>query len=127
MRTPPSPGPPDSRLFDAETLLQAGELPATSHVHWLCLSEDREAADLRRVLEHCWARAGDSRDVLRKGLMNERWGQHAGALAHLLALGLFDRVGFVVTCEPALGKQAPDLLIEQPGFRALVEVRSMGK
>jgi hypothetical protein len=63
--------------------------------------------------------------VLRKGLLHERWGQHAGALAHLLALGLFAREGFGVVCEPDLGNQSPDLLASKAGADVLVEVRAI--
>jgi hypothetical protein len=125
MRPPPSPGPSEEQLFDDATRLAAGEQDEASRFRWLALSDDPEAMNLRRTLSSCWALAGDSRDVLRKGLMHERWGQHAGALAHLLALGLFAREGYDVECEPDLGRQSPDLLVSRNLDRMLVEVRSI--
>ena len=42
--------------------------------------------------------------------MNERWGQHVGALAHLLALGTLAAQGWEVEAEPSFGRQSPDVL-----------------
>jgi len=97
-------------LFNDEALEAAARQGIDSHVRWLALSPDPEAIALRAGLEHCFTFAGRSAGVLRKGLMHERWGQHAGALGHLLTLGLLVRQGWAVTAEPELGGQSPDIL-----------------
>ncbi len=122
-------GPP---LFDAGARDAAERQGPQAHFRWLALSDDPEAAALRAALEPCFALADRSRDALRKGLMHERWGQHVGALAHLLALGMFARQGFRVEVEPELGGQAPDILASRDAgadgrgaARLLVEVRAV--
>jgi len=113
-------------LFNDEAMDAAARHGSESHFRWLALSMDPEAVALRAGLEHCFTLAGDSAAVLRKGLLHERWGQHAGALGHLLALGLLARQGWCVACEPALGGQAPDILaMKAPDVRMLVEVRAI--
>ncbi len=118
-------------LFNDEALETAARHDSASRFRWLALGDDPEAVALRAGLERGFALAGDSADVLRKGLMHERWGQHAGALAHLLALGMLARQGWAVASEPHLGGQAPDILATRAdggrsdGARMLVEVRSI--
>lgn len=95
---------------------------------WLALSDEPEAAGLRAALERGFGLAGASLDVLAKGLAHERWGQHAGARGHLLALALLEDPGLTIDCEPDLGGKAPDLLVarrDEPATRVLVEVRAM--
>lgn len=116
----------DDRLFDDEAREAAGQQGSESHFRWLALSEDREAVELRAALEHCYRLAGDARATLRKGLAHERWGQHVGAFAHLLALGMLAAQGLQVENEPPLGRQSPDVLVtRKDGTRLLVEVRSI--
>jgi len=118
-------------LFNAEACRAAERHGSASHFRWLALSDDPEAVALRAALERCFQLAGRSGGVLRKGLMHERWGQHAGALAHLLALGMLARQGWAVEVEPDLGGQAPDILATRGGgatrgaARLLVEVRAI--
>jgi hypothetical protein len=117
---------PSELLFDAGSQQAAADQDAESHYRWLALSDDPEAVALRAGLERCFHFAGAARDTLRKGLSHERWGQHAGALAHLLALGMLARQGFALQTEPPLGRQAPDVLATRPdGARLLVEVRAI--
>jgi hypothetical protein len=128
-------------LFNAEALDAAQRQGEASRFRWLALSEDPEAVALRAGLQHCFACAGAGAATLRKGLMHERWGQHAGALGHLLALGMLVRQGWSVSSEPALAGQSPDILASRPGMvpadasavavgapaalRALIEVRAV--
>jgi hypothetical protein len=113
-------------LFDAGALEAASAQGPESHFRWLALSDDPEAVSLRAALQRCYALADGARDTLRKGLVHERWGQHAGALAHLLALGLLWRQGLALQTEPPLGSQSPDVLATcEDGTRLLVEVRAI--
>ncbi|MGQ0552715.1 MAG: hypothetical protein ACT4PU_05800 [Planctomycetota bacterium] len=96
-----------------------------SHYRWLVLSSDPEAQNLRAAVEQGLHLAGRAGEGLRRGLMHERWGQHIGALAHLLTLGLLDARGFQLECEPLLGGQAPDILATLQTQRLLVEVRAI--
>ncbi len=114
-----------ARLFDEETRDAAERMHEGAPMRRLALADTPEAAAMRAALEACWARAGDARDRLRKGLLHERWGQHVGALAQLLALGLVLREGWDAVCEPELGGRTPDLLVTRDGARALVEVRAV--
>ncbi len=125
MKPAPNLKPSEHALFDQGCLVWAQDLPVDSHVRRLLLSDSPEAMNMRRVLAHCWQLAADSQDVLRKGLLNERWGQHAGAMAHLLAAGVMTREGFELEFEPRIGKQSPDLMLKRPGLRILAEVRSI--
>jgi hypothetical protein len=117
--------PQRDALFDSETQQAAERHGSESHFRWLALSDDPEAVALRAALERCFRLAGRRGGLLRKGLMHERWGQHAGALAHLLALGLLARQGWSVEVEPDLGGQAPDILVTRGAARLLVEVRAI--
>ena len=117
--------PADEPLFGAWARTLAEQQQADAAYRWLVLSDDTEAAGLRRALAAGFALAGPSREVLAKALSHERWGQHAGARGHLLALALLAHEGWSLTCEPSLGGQVPDLLGERQGRRALIEVRSM--
>lgn len=116
--------PPPDQLFDARSReLAAGHHPLGAFAG-LVRDERPGGRALRAVLERAWQGAGDSRTALRAGLEHERWGQHAGALAHLLALAALDALGWVPRSEPRVGRRRPDLLVSAPGGRALVEVRS---
>ncbi len=112
-------------LFTRDVLEEAEDQEPGSPFRRLALSRDPEAKDMRRVLEHCWPLAGDAGGPLRTMLMHEHWGQHSGALAHLLALGLFAREGFEVSAEPSLDDQSPDILVRKAGHDVLVEVRAV--
>lgn len=92
---------------------------------WLALADDGEARCLRAALQQGFAAAGRSADVLAKGLAHERWGQHAGARAHLLTLALLSSRRLSVENEPALGHKSPDLLVAAHGQRLLLEVRAL--
>lgn len=113
------------RLFDFAAFDEASLHPEHSPWRRLVTSEDPDVVALRAVLERCWAHAGASQVSLRAGLAHVRWGQHAGALAQLLALGLALHEGFDVTSEPQLSGRTPDLLLERDGVRTLVEVRAI--
>lgn len=113
------------RLFDKDAFALAAEHHGDSHFRWLALSSDPAASALRRVLADCWLASGHSRLTLRKGLQHERWGQHIGALAQLLSLGFFRRLGLSVESEPRLARRTPDLCIAAGECRALVEVRAL--
>ncbi|MHC5210641.1 MAG: hypothetical protein ACYTG2_07980 [Planctomycetota bacterium] len=113
-------------LFDDGLRETADRQGSGSHFRWLALSDDPEAVALRAALERCYRLAGDARGTLRKGLAHERWGQHVGALAHLLALGMLARQDLAVETEPPLGHQSPDVLAtRRDGARLLVEVRAI--
>ena len=117
-------------LFDPAAREQAERQGAESHFRWLTLSGDPEAVALRAALESCYPLAGARRELLRNGLQHERWGQHMGALAHLLALGLLVAQGWRVHAEPGFGRLSPDILATPAdGAPAapplLVEVRSI--
>ena len=120
---PPPDGAP--QLFDAAGLALAANQPADAPFAQLALEESPYAMHRRASLEFGYSLAGDSREGLAKGLHHERWGQHVGAFAHLLALGLFARQGFAVKSEPVVGAQTPDVQIERDGDSALVEVRAI--
>ena len=119
------PRPADEPLFGNWARDVAESQQRDAGFRWLVQSADAEAAGLRVALEQGFALAGDSRDALAKGLAHERWGQHAGARGHLLALALCTRLGLSITCEPNLGRKSPDLLVERDGAQALIEVRAM--
>jgi hypothetical protein len=117
-------------LFDPAARELAERQGSESHFRWLALSGDPEAVALRAALENCFPLAGARRELLRKGLQHERWGQHMGALAHLLALGLLVAQGWRVHAEPGFGRLSPDILATPadgaPAARPLlVEVRSI--
>jgi hypothetical protein len=113
-------------LFDERVREAAERHGSESHFRWLALSDDPEAVALRAALETCYGLAGEGGGPLRKGLMHERWGQHAGALAHLLTLGLLVSQGWQVENEPDLGGQSPDVLARRDAAtRLLVEVRAI--
>ena len=112
-------------LFGFDAFDEAHLHHASSPWRRLVLGDDPDTVALRAVLERCWQHAGDSRPGLRAGLAHSRWGQYAGALGQLLALGLMRHEGFDVTSEPRLSGRTPDLLIERLGRRALVEVRAL--
>jgi len=120
---PPADGTP--QLFDAAARALAEQQDASAPFARLALDESPYAMHRRASLEFGFRLAGHSRETLAKGLHHERWGQHVGAFAQLLALGLFAREGFAVRSEPDVGKQTPDLQIEQAGDSALVEVRAI--
>ncbi|RKY20817.1 MAG: hypothetical protein DRQ55_06365 [Planctomycetota bacterium] len=117
--------PADEPLFGAWALALAEDQGRDAAFRWLARSDEPEARGLRAALEAGFAHAGASRDVLAKGLAHERWGQHAGARAHLLSLALMAQLQLSLTCEPCLGDKNPDLLIARGEQRALVEVRSL--
>ena len=99
-------------LFDEESRERAARHGADSHFRWLAVADDPEAVALRAVLERGFALAGPAaRTRLRNGLEHERWGQHVGALAHLLVAALFDAAGWDVEVEPELDGKSPDLLV----------------
>ena len=114
-------------LFDPAARAEAERHGGESHFRWLTLSDDPEAVALREALERCILLADSKRDLLRKGLQHERWGQHIGALAHLLALGLLVAQGWRVHAEPGFGRLSPDILATPAagGQQLLVEVRSI--
>jgi len=112
-------------LFGVDASALAETHHGDSHYRWLTLSQDNDAGALRRVLGASWNAAGRSRQALKRGLEHERWGQHVGALAHLLTLGFFRQLGLEVESEPHLEGRSPDLRIAQAGQRALVEIRSL--
>jgi hypothetical protein len=121
------------RLFDEAAREDAARQGADSHSRWLALSDDPEAVALREALEHCFTLADSKRGLLRTALMHERWGQHVGALAHLLTLGLLAAQGWGVQNEPGFGSQSPDILATRGEVRTdgvaaeslLVEVRAI--
>ncbi len=112
-------------LFDADALAVAERHGAESQFRWLATSDDPEAAALRAALQRGFALAGARGGELRKALEHERWGQHAGAIAHFLTLALLDAHGFEVRAEPSLGGQSPDILARRDGASLLVEVRAV--
>lgn len=112
-------------MFGVDEIALAETHHGDSHYRWLTLSQDSDAAALRRVLSANWNAAGRSRQALKRSLEHERWGQHAGALAHLLTLGFFRQLGMEVESEPHLQGRSPDLCIAQAGQTALVEIRSL--
>ena len=121
------------RLFDEAAREAAARQGSDSHYRWLALSDDPEAVALRAALERCFLLADSKRGLLRTALMHERWGQHVGALAHLLVLGLLAAQGWGVQNEPGFGSQSPDVLATRgavgadgvPAERLLVEVRAI--
>ncbi len=113
-------------LFGEAASALAERQGSASHFRWLATSDDPEAVELRAALEWCFKRAGPRGVLLRSGLQHERWGQHAGALAHLLTIGLLAAQGWHVSVEPEFGRQSPDVLAVRDGsVRVLVEVRSI--
>jgi hypothetical protein len=118
--------PPVEPLFgaqDRETALRHG---SDSHFRWLTTTDDPEAVALRAALQRCFKHAGARGEALRRALRHERWGQHVGALAQLLTLGLLAEQGWSVASEPALGHQSPDILAARDGgARLLLEVRAV--
>jgi len=113
-------------LFGARAQALARRHASASHFRWLALADDPEAVALRTALEACFKQAGARGEALRAGLQHERWGQHVGALAQLLALGLLATQGWRVASEPALLNQSPDILaVRDGGARALLEVRAI--
>ena len=116
---------PAAPLFDAVALAAAASHAEDSHYRWLATSDDPEAEALRAGLERCFRLAGARGGELRRALQHERWGQHAGALGHLLTLGLLAAQGWRVASEPEMEGQSPDILALQGDVRMLVEVRSV--
>src|SRR5262245_57440566 len=113
-------------LFGEAALAVAERHGSASHYRWLATSGDPEAVALRAALEACFKHAGPRGALLRGALQHERWGQHAGALAHLLTIGLLAAQGWRVSVEPEFGRQSPDVLaVRDGGVRVLVEVRSV--
>lgn len=112
-------------LFDADALTLAAGHSTDSHFRWLATSDDPEATALRAALERAFRLAGARRLELRKALQHERWGQHVGAIGHLLTLGLLASQGWKVASEPDLDGQSPDILAVNGDARALVEVRAI--
>lgn len=98
------------QLFDQAAREEAGRQGRESHFRWLTLSDDPEAVALRAALQRCFVLADSKRELLRGALMHERWGQHVGALAHLLTLGLLAAQGWRVHNEPGFGAKSPDIL-----------------
>lgn len=119
------PSDPPAVLFDADARALAARHGSDSHFRWLATSDDPEAVALRAALERCFRLAGTRGAALRDALQHERWGQHAGALAHLLTLGLLAAHGLDVASDPALGNQSPDILAVHDGASLLVEVRAV--
>ena len=118
------------RLFDEAAREAAARQGSDSHYRWLALADDPEAVALREALERCFLLADSKRELLRTALMHERWGQHVGALAHLLTLGLLAAQGWSVQNEPGFGSQSPDILATRgadgaAAERLLVEVRAI--
>ncbi len=118
------------RLFDAPLLERARAQGHDAPFHWLALSDDPEAENLRDALEACWPLAEASQTQLRNGLLTERWGQHVGAMAQLFALGMFGHDGFGVRCDPTLTdaeghERCPDILAERDGHAFVAEVRAI--
>lgn len=121
------------RLFDEAAREEAARQGAESHTRWLALSDDPEAVALREALELCFLLADSKRGLLRTALLHERWGQHVGALAHLLTLGLLAAQGWSLQSEPGFGTQSPDILATRgeagpdgvAAERLLVEVRAI--
>jgi hypothetical protein len=120
------PEPSIAPLFDSESLAIAGGHAEGSHFRWLATSDDPEAAALRTGLERGFRLSGARGGELRKALQHERWGQHVGAIGHLLTLALLAAQGWRVASEPELDGQSPDILAQRDGgVRALLEVRSV--
>jgi hypothetical protein len=117
--------PADEPLFGSWAQDVAEDQGREAAFRWLTLSDEPEAAGLRAALERGFAQAGHSADVLAKGLAHERWGQHAGARAHLLTLALLAHLDLQITSEPELGPKSPDILAARDGAQALLEVRSL--
>jgi len=113
-------------LFGAPDREAALRHDASSHYRWLATADDPEAVALRAALERCFKHAGTRGETLRRALQHERWGQHVGALAQLLTLGLLAEQAWRVASEPALGHQSPDVLAARDGGeRLLLEVRAV--
>lgn len=117
--------PEDPTLFDDDALALAEQHGSESPYARVALDESPYAMHRRATLEYGFRYAGESATRLRSGLQHDRWGQHVGAFAELLALGLFARQGFDVQSEPELGAQSPDLQIDLDGDSTLVEVRAI--
>ncbi len=119
-----------SGLFDEQARRAAAGHARESPFRWLALSEDPGAASLRAALERGHALAGRAARTLAAGLAHERWGQHMGALAHLLALAWLDDEGFEPEAEPELGAagdgaRAPDALARRGALSMLLEIRAI--
>lgn len=113
-------------LFGPQALAVARRHGSASHFRWLATSDDPEAVALRAALEACFKHAGTRGEPLRLALQHERWGQHVGALAHLLALGLLAAQGWRVASEPPLLRQSPDVFaVRDGGVRLLLELRAI--
>jgi len=118
--------PPVEPLFDDQARAVAESHGSASHYRWLATSDDPEAVELRAALAWCFRHVGPRGALLRGALQHERWGQHAGALAHLLTIGLLAAQGWRVSVEPEFGRQSPDVLaVRDGGVRVLIEVRSV--
>lgn len=115
----------EPELFDEAARDEAARHGQDSHFRWLVRSDDADAAALRAALQRAFVVAGPRRHLLALGLRHERWGQHAGALAHLLALLLLEHEGLDVVAEPRLGHLSPDVLARHGAFELLVEVRAI--
>jgi hypothetical protein len=120
------------RLFDEAAREEAARQGSDSHYRWLALSDDPEAVALREALERCFRLADSKAGLLRTALLHERWGQHVGALAHLLTLGLLAAQGWSLQNEPGFGSKSPDILATRGADGAngapeqlLVEVRAI--
>ena len=146
---PPGPHPPPDEgssrddtapgcvLFDAAARELARQQPEEAAFRLLALSDDPEWVHLRAALERGFvlacrpgpgetaASAADTALRLRNGLATVRWGQHVGALAHLLLLTLLDAEGLGVDADPHLDGLRPDVLAERDGRRALIEARAV--
>ena len=146
---PPGPHPPPDEgssrddtapgcvLFDAAARELARQQPEEAAFRLLALSGDPEWVHLRAALERGFvlacrpgpgetaASAADTALRLRNGLATVRWGQHVGALAHLLLLTLLDAEGLGVEGDPHLDGLRPDVLAERDGRRALIEARAV--
>ena len=103
------------RLFDEAAREEAARQGSDSHYRWLALSDDPEAVALREALERCFRLADSKAGLLRTALLHERWGQHVGALAHLLTLGLLAAQGWSLQNEPGFGSKSPDILATRGG------------
>ncbi|HZL99394.1 MAG TPA: hypothetical protein VFD43_03995, partial [Planctomycetota bacterium] len=97
-------------LFDEPAREEASRHAGESQFRWLALSDDPEAVALRAGLQRCFELADSGRSALRGALMHERWGQHVGALAHLLTLGMLAAQDWRVHNEPDFGAKSPDIL-----------------
>lgn len=132
-----SPIDPHAVLFDDAARQAAAGQPEDAPFRRLVLSDDPECVHLRAALERGFAlacrpgpretpaSAADTALRLRNGLATVRWGQHVGALSHLLLLLLLDAEGFAVDADPHLEGLRPDVLAERGGRRVLVEARAV--